>query len=170
MVIKIFYVAVAIFAVAMVFLSLQSPFSDDFIKSGITSPATEFKNVVDYEVGDKINGKFTSTNGVSYKNSDEFENFKAIYIDDINHTLSSKIAISKGDDIIFKKDVNYTNSNNLNFLSEEAIYNTKTKIAKSNVPFIMLQNGDKITGKSLKYDLNKKQTFSKGVHGCFQKK
>ena len=42
---------------------------------------------------------------------------------------------------------------------ETKFYNTKKKIVSSNVPFVMWQGEDRVGGKSIVYDINKKQTI-----------
>lgn len=170
MVIKIFYIAVAIFAVAMVFLSLQNPYENDLFKRDINLANMQMKGIVDYEVSEKVSLKLSADTATRYSKKDEFENFKAEMVDDINHTLTSQKAQIIGDNIKFYQNAKYQNSDGLNYKSEEILYNTKKKIAKSNVPFEMTQNSDKITGKSIEYDLQKKQSKAKGVNGWFVSK
>ena len=55
MVIKIFYVAIAIFSVAMVFLSLQDPYLTEAFKKDNTIANMEMIGINDYEIGEKIN-------------------------------------------------------------------------------------------------------------------
>ncbi|CZE49244.1 Uncharacterised protein [Campylobacter geochelonis] len=172
MVIRIFYIAIAIFSVAMVILSVQTPYFSDFFKEDLSVANMEMTKIEDFEVSEnKITGKFSSDSGVRYKDRDEFNGFLGeILGDDVNHTLSSKKAIRKNDVLTFFGDAKYKNSDNLNYISDEIIYNTKTKIAQSNMPFVMTQYENKVVGANLKYDLNKKQTFATGVHGWFQTK
>ena len=170
MVIKIFYVAIAIFSVAMVFLSLQDPYLTEVFKQDENIANMEMFGINDYEVSQSIISKMSAKSGIRYETYDEFKDFKGVRIDDINHTLYSKVAIRKDDEIIFKGNANYQNSDNINYNSEEIIYNIKTKIVKSNTPFTMWQNDDKVTGTSIKYDINKKQTNAKGIKAWYQLK
>lgn len=169
MVIKIFYVAIAIFSVAMVFLSLQDPYLTEAFKKDNTIANMEMIGINDYEIGEKINLQITAKSGTRYKNYDEFRDFNGTHLEvDLNHTLSSKTAIRKGDILTFKGDANYQNSDNINYTSQEIIYNTKKKIVSSNVPFVMWQGEDRVDGKSIVYDINKKQTNAKGIHAWYQ--
>lgn len=165
MVIRIFYFAVAIFSVAMVFLSLQSPYLSELFDHNVSVANMQMNGVVDYEVEEKIIGKYRADSVIRYKNSDNFVNFSGFFVDDLNHTLSSKEVIKKGDILLFKKEAKYHNSDDLNYVSDEIIYNAKSKILESKVPFVMTQKSDKITGQSVRYDMNKKQTNVKGVRG-----
>lgn len=168
MVIKIFYVAIAIFSVAMVFLSLQEPYSLQTFKEDVQLGNLELKNVVDYEVGQNISAKLMAKSAVKFKDYDEFKDFKGTLLqNNINHTLTSDIAIHKGDELIFKNNAKYQNSDNINYTSQEIIYDTKAKIVQSKTPFTMWQNSDKVTGNSIKYDIDKKQTTAKGVKAWY---
>lgn len=169
MVIKIFYVAIAIFSVAMVFLSLQDPYLTEAFKQDNTIANMEMNGIRDYEVAEKVNLQISAKSGTRYKDYDEFNEFNGIQKDqNLTHILRSNIAIRKDDELIFKGNANYQNSDNINYNSEEIIYNTNSKIVSSNVPFVMWQGEDRIGGKSIVYDINKKQTNAKGIHAWYQ--
>ncbi|MDK8323621.1 MAG: LPS export ABC transporter periplasmic protein LptC [Campylobacter ureolyticus] len=172
MAIRIFYFGIAIFSVMMVILSVQTPYFSDFFKNEIDLAQTEIFDIADYEVTEeKIIAKYEADKGVKYKDKDEFENFKGLILNkDTNHTLSSKKAIHKDDIIEFLGNAEYKNSDEINYISDEIFYNTKTKIATSNKPFILWQNENNVTGLNLMYDLNTKQTFATGVNGWFIRK
>lgn len=171
MVIKIFYIVIAIFCVTMVILSVQSPYLSDDFKRDLSIANMEMNNIIDYEVSQSVTGKFTSDKGTRYNDRDEFENFYGqIFEKDTNHTLKSNKARYKKDIVTFSGKATYTNTDDLNYISEEIIYNLKTKVAQSDKPFVMTQNNDKITGKNLKHILATKQTFAKGVHAWIQTK
>ena len=169
MVIKIFYVAIAIFSVAMVFLSLQDPYLTEAFKEDNTIANMEMIGIKDYEVGENIQMQIDAKSGTRFKTYDEFYNFNGVHNDgDINHTLRSNIVVRKDDRLIFSGDANYKNSDDIHYTSQEIIYDTKAKIVKSDKHFIMWQNDDKVSGHSIVYDINKKQTNAKGIHAWYQ--
>ena len=88
----------------------------------------------------------------------------------LKHFLSSDKAISQNDEIIFQKNANYENNDSLKFKSDEVIYNTKTKIVRSEANFTITRNGDKALGDSGSYDLGKKQTQIKGLRAWVEEK
>jgi len=53
---------------------------------------------------------------------------------------------------------------------DEVIYNTKTKIVRSEANFTITRNGDKVLGDSGSYDLGKKQTQIKGLRAWVEEK
>ncbi|MBQ9292452.1 MAG: LPS export ABC transporter periplasmic protein LptC [Campylobacter sp.] len=168
MVIKIFYVAIAIFSVAMVFLSLQDPYLTEAFKQDNTIANMEMNGIRDYEVAEKVNLQISAKSGTRYKDYDEFNEFNGIHTDGkTNHALRSDIAILKDDILTFKGNANYQNSDNINYNSEEIIYNIKSKIVRSDTPFIMRQGDDNVSGSGIIYDINKKQTNAKGIHAWY---
>ena len=58
----------------------------------------------------------------------------------------------------------------MKFKSDEVIYNTKTKIVRSEANFTITRNGDKALGDSGSYDLGKKQTQIKGLSAWVEEK
>ncbi|EAU00776.1 LPS export ABC transporter periplasmic protein LptC [Campylobacter curvus] len=165
MVIKIFYFVVAIFSVVMIFLALQDPYFAEQFKQDINVSNMQANDVLDYEMNASgINAVYEADEVNRYSSEDEFLKFKAeILRSGLKHILSSDKAISQGDDVRFLGNVKYDNNDSLSFTSNEVIYNTKTKIARSDGSFVVTQNSDKATGESGSYDLAKKQTHIKGL-------
>ena len=126
------------------------------------------KKIVDYQIGERVDAKFTADGGTRYKDRDEFVNFKAEEIGaDLNHTLVSKTATRAGELIKFNGDAHYVNSSGFDYTSQEIIYDTSSKIVRSDVPYVLRQGGDRITGASISYDAKTKQTNSKGIHAWY---
>lgn len=169
MALRIFYFGIAIFSVAMVILAVQTPYLGDFFKQELNVASLEMDNIIDYEVNSQIIvGRYEADKGIRYSDKDEFMNFVGYVISkDNNHTLSSDIAIYQGDEIKFINNAKYYNSDAFNYISDEIIYNTVTKIAVSNKPFVLWQYENNVTGLTIKHDLNTQQTFATGVYGCY---
>ncbi|PSM51827.1 lipooligosaccharide transport system, periplasmic component LptC [Campylobacter blaseri] len=172
MVIRIFYVAIAIFSIAMVILSVQAPYLSEFFKNELEIASIEMEGIIDYEVNNEIIlSSFEAQKGIRYSTRDEFFNFIGKNIDkDTNNTLTANKAIYKGDIITFIDNAIYLNSDNLQYKSDEIVYNSKEKTIKSDKPFVAMQDDKKVIGSSVIYDLNKKQTFAKGVNAWFSTK
>ncbi|MBE2986921.1 LPS export ABC transporter periplasmic protein LptC [Campylobacter sp. RM13119] len=165
MVIKIFYFVVAVFSAVMIFLALQDPYFAEQFKRDMSVSNMQMNDVVNHEINSSIvSGIYEADEVNRYAKKDEFLKFKADIIrGNLNHKMSSDVAISQGNLFIFKGNAKYDNNESLNFISEEILYNLKTKIVASKVDFVMTQNGDKITGNSITYNTNKKQTQIKGL-------
>ena len=165
MVIKIFYVVIAIFSVAMIFLASSDPYFAEQFKVDAKQANTKAFGVVDREINaTTVSAVYEASEVNRFDYFDEFLNFKGeILRGNQKHDISSNKAILDGEILKFVGDARYENNESLNFSSQEIIYNTKSKVVASDVPFIMTQNGDKITGESGSYDLDKKQTQAKGL-------
>ena len=170
MVIRIFYLVVSIFSVAMVYLAIEEPYYSDLLSGGEVSASMQMSAVTDYEMNaTAVNARYEADTCNRYKDRDECLKFKGVAIrGDKEHNISSDEAIYQEDLLKFKNNVRYINNENLKFVSNEATYDIKKKIAISNTPFVMTQNGDKITGNSLVYDLNLKTTKIKGFQGWIE--
>jgi len=151
LVVKIFYFVVAIFSAVMIFLAAQDPYLANVLKVDTKISNMQVNDVVDYEINStKISGVYESDELNRYSDRDEFLDFK--------------------DEIIFQKNANYENNDSLKFKSDEVIYNTKTKIVRSEANFTITRNGDKALGDSGSYDLGKKQTQIKGLRAWVEEK
>ena len=149
MVIRIFYLVVSVFSVAMVYLAIEEPYYSDLLSSGEVSASMQMSAVTDYEMNaTAVNARYEADTCNRYKDRDE--------------------CLNQEDLLKFKNNVRYINNENLKFVSNEATYDIKKKIAISNTPFVMTQNGNKITGNSLVYDLNLKTTKIKGFQGWIE--
>lgn len=166
MVIKIFYFLIALFSVSMALIAFQSPYLTQISKMNIDISDMQMNVVQNYEINSSgINGYYEASKVVKISNDNYFYDFNAMILrSDVMHTLSSDEGIYKKDEIVLKKNALYKNNNDLNFASQKIIYDTKNKIVKSDVEFVATQNGNKIIGKSVKYDTKNKQIYAKGVH------
>ncbi|ASM40650.1 LPS export ABC transporter periplasmic protein LptC [Campylobacter sp. RM12327] len=166
MVIKIFYFVIALFSVSMALIAFQSPYLKQISKIEVGIASMQMNGIKNYEINSSgINGLYEATKALRINDDDYFYDFKGkILRDDTVHNLRSDEGIYKKDEVIFKKNAFYENSNNLNFSSQEIIYDIKSGIVKSDVDFVATQNKDKIIGKSVKYDTKNKQIYAKGVH------
>ena len=165
MVVKIFYFVVAIFSVVMIFLAAQDPYLANVLKIDTKISNMQINDVIDYEINStKISGVYEADELNRDNDKDEFLDCKAkVSRGNLKHFLSSDKAISQNDEIIFQKNANYENNDSLKFISDEVIYNTKTKIVRSEANFTLIRNNDKALGESGSYDLGKKQMQVKGL-------
>jgi hypothetical protein len=149
----------------MIFLAAQDPYLANVLKIDTKISNMQINDVVDYEINStKISGVYEADELNRYNDKDEFLDFKAkILRGNLKHFLSSDKAISQNDEIIFQKNANYENNDSLKFISDEVIYNTKTKIVRSEANFTLIRNNDKALGESGSYDLGKKQMQVKGL-------
>ncbi|MCD8213028.1 MAG: LPS export ABC transporter periplasmic protein LptC [Campylobacter sp.] len=149
----------------MIFLALQDPYFAEQFKQDLNVSSMQANDVLDYEMNaSAISAIYEADEVNRYSDKDEFLKFKAqILRGNLKHDISSDKVILRGDNVKFVGNARYDNNNSLKFFSEEVIYNTKTKIARSDSDFVMTKNTDKATGESGTYDLVRKQTRIKGL-------
>lgn len=125
----------------------------------------QMRTVKDHEINaTAIAGIYEADEVNRYKDRDEFLKFKAqILRGNLIHNISADKAVSRGDQVSFINEVRYENNQSLHFFSQRVDYDSKSKIAVSPVPFVMMQNSDKAIGQSGQYDIDKKQTQIKGL-------
>ncbi|WP_172201851.1 LPS export ABC transporter periplasmic protein LptC [Campylobacter sp. RM16188] len=172
MVIKIFYFVISIFSVAMVYLTIQDPYHAQSIKPDNSIASMKINDVIDYELNSTIiNARYEADEWNRYSDKDEFLSFKAEIIkDNKEHNLTSDKAFYQNDTIKFKGNVDYISSDGLKFVSDEVVYDIKSKLAVSDTSFVMTQNGDKVVGDALVYDTNLKRTYVKGIRAWIEEK
>lgn len=172
MVIRIFYFVIAIFSVAMVYLTIQDPYYSQSIKPDNSIASIKINDVIDYELNSTtVKGRYEADEWNRYSDRDEFLSFKAEVIKDSKeHNLSSDKAFYQSDTLKFKGNVDYLSSDGLKFVSDEVIYDIKGKIVVSDTSFVMTQNSDKVTGDALVYDTRLKRTYIKGIRAWVEEK
>ena len=163
MVIRIFYLVVSVFSVAMVYLAIEEPYYSELLKGGEVTTNMQMNAVTDYEINASVvNARYEADTWNRYSEFDEFIKFRAeIFKDNKEHNVSSDKAFYNGGRIILKGNARYANNENLTFLSEEVIYSTATKVATTQTPFTLTKNEDKIVGKALVYDFELKKAYIK---------
>lgn len=167
MVIKIFYFVIALFSVSMAVIAFQSPYLSQISKIDVNIADMQMNGIKNYEINvNGTNGYYEAKNALRIGEGDYFYEFKGKFYrgDNTIHNLRSDEGIYKKNEIIFKKNAFYENSDNLDFSSQEIIYDIKNATLRSDTDFVATQNKDKIIGKSVKYDTKNKQIYAKGVH------
>lgn len=167
--IKIFYFVVALFSMSVVALMLQNPYDNSILANDIKLANMQADGVVSYEINaTEVYAKFVSNSVIAYDDHNKFINPDITFIDKDTHNIISKEAIYKDNNITFIGDVKYLNLiTNLRYNSSEILYGGDEKILLSNYPFELLQNGDKISGNSIIYELDSNHISAKGVRGWF---
>lgn len=169
--IKIFYFVVALFSMSVVALMLQNPYESSLQSDSIKVANMQADGVISYEINaTNTYAKFTSKSVIAYDDYNEFIQPNVTFIQKDRHNITSNEAIYKDNNITFFGDVRYLNlDTNLRYNSSEIQYLMMDKTLLSNVPFELLQNSDKMVGKSVIYALDSNHIVAKGVKGWFYK-
>ncbi|MGG7047661.1 MULTISPECIES: LPS export ABC transporter periplasmic protein LptC [unclassified Campylobacter] len=165
LVIKIFYFVVAIFSVTLVFLFSSDPYFAEQFKQDLRVSNMQANEVIDYEVNaTNVIAIYEADEINRYSNKDEALKFRSTSLrSDQTHFLSSDKAILEKNLIKFQKNAKYENNESMKFLSQEIIYDTKSKILSSEVPFEMFHGVDRAIGKSVVYNTQNKQMQAKEI-------
>lgn len=169
MAVKFFYGLIAFFVVTIAFLTVQTPYVNEFFDENLSIANMQMSGIVDYDINSSIiSTQILASKGTRYKTHDEFFDIKADRIDDVNSTLIGNKAVYKGDILTLLGDATYINTDDIVYVSDEIIYDSKAKTLTSNTPYIFSQNINLVKGNWIKYDISNKQTFSKGIKAWYQ--
>lgn len=165
LVIKIFYLVIAIFSVTLAFLFSSDPYYAEQFKRNLQVSNTQATNFTDYEINaSKVAAIYKANEINRYDKFDEAKGFSATILRGAQtHFLSSDSALMKANEVKFTGKAHYENNESLKFSSDEIIYNTQSKIVRSDVPFVMTQGSDRANGSSISYDTTKQQIKAKDI-------
>lgn len=82
--------------------------------------------------------------------------------------IKANNGVYKNDIITLKQDVIYNREDGLSFSSDEAIYNKKNSIVKTNHKYVAYSGKNKLVGSSLVYNNLKNRTKSKNITVTYQ--
>ena len=169
MTLKIFYFLIALFSVSVVFGLFDNSYNFGFNKDDVKLANMKALNVKAYELNaTNIDAVYKADEVVRYDEHDEVFGFDGFFQNDNLHRLSSDFAIIKDKNVTMKQNAMYQNSDeNLTYSSNEIIWGEG--FLRSNVPFTITQNGDRVSGASGSYDINNKKIKAKNVKGEFNR-
>lgn len=170
MTLKIFYFLIALFSITMIFGLIDNSYSFGFDKSNLKLADLRAFNVNALELNaSNVYGKYKANEVVRYSDHDEVFGFDGVYQNDELHTLKSDQAIiTKDKNITLNKNAIYFNADqNISYSSDQIIY--ANDFLKSDLPFIITQNSDRILGQKGSYDIKNKKIQAENVKGEFIK-
>lgn len=146
---------------------VQSPYSSKDAYKEMQVANMQANSMTDYELNSTlIYGKYKSEVITRYSDYDTMTNFSGTFLQgDNKHNLSSKFATLKDDIITLDGNVTYKNTTGLEYYSSEIIYDKLKRIMRSDVPFTMIKNGNKIIGQSMIYNTLDEIIKAKKVKG-----
>jgi len=133
-------------------------------------PLFEVGSFTIYEINTfGLDSVLIGTKGIRY--TDRYD------IDNVNFTdntqkyianIKANNGVYKNDIITLKNDVVYNREDGLSFFSDEAIYNKKSSILKTNHKYVAYSGKNKLVGSSLVYNNLKNITKSKNITATYQ--
>jgi len=138
----------------------------------VETPLFELTNFTIYEFNDHgLETLLKADKGSRFK--DRYTMSHLNYADNTRSYISyitAKDGVYKDDILHLYNKVVYIREDGLTFQSQDAVYNKKSKIFKTDSDFIMFLNKDKVTGTSLRYNSIKRKIQSKNVVMQYQLK
>ena len=166
MAVKFLYYFVFAFIGIMVFLLYQEPYLVEKSKSAKNEANIEMHKIVNYSITeDGINHIVKAQKALRFNDHDEFYFVDAVRKpkDALLENLTADSGTLKKNDLKFKGNVKYKNSNNIKFNSQEAEYNLKSKVFKTNVDFKLEDNNTITYGTSLLYQTKDGKIYAKNI-------
>lgn len=166
MAVKFLYYFIFIFIGMMIFLLYQKPYFVENNKNSKDEANIEMLKIVNYSIKEEgISHIVKADRALRFKDHDEFYKIDAIKKAK-NEKLENFQADSgtlKKNDLKFIGNVKYKNSDSVKFNSQEAEYNLKSKIFKTNVDFKLEDNSTITYGTSLVYQTKDGRIYAKNI-------
>jgi len=155
----------------MVFLLYQKPYNVVQSKDSKNSPNIEMINMVNYSITeDGISHIVKASKVLRFVDRDEFYT-----IDTIRRTKGTLLENLKADSGLLIKDdlkltgnVRYLNSDSVQFQSQEADYNLKTKVVKTDVDFMLKDNSSITRGTSMVYKTIEGKIYANNIKSILE--
>lgn len=166
MAVKFLYYFVVAFLLIAAFLLYKEPYALELSKADKSEPDMEMIDMVSYSItNDGIEHMVKSSRVLRFTNLDKFYNIDAIRKskDDLLENLRAHSGVLIGDDLSLKGDVRYTNSDSIRFNSEQANYNLKTKVFKTDTDFVLEDNRSITKGASLIYMTKEEKIYANKI-------
>ena len=157
----------------MVFLLYQKPYDVVKSKNSKNTPNIEMINMVNYSITqDGVSHIVRASKVLRFIDRDEFYNIDATRKS--KKTLLENLKANRGvlieDDLKLDGNVNYQNSNRVRFVSQEADYNLKTKVFKTDVDFVLEDNRSIIHGASMVYKSIEGKIYANRIRSKIEEK
>ncbi len=155
----------------MVFLLYQKPYNVAQSKDSKDNPNIEMINMVNYSITeDGIAHVVKASKVLRFVDRDEFYNIDTIRR--TKSTLLEKLKADSGllvkDDLQLAGDVRYLNSDSVQFQSQEADYNLKTKVVKTDVDFMLKDKRSITRGTSMVYNTIEGKIYANNIKSILE--
>ncbi len=166
MAVKFLYYFLFVFVLIMVFLLYQKPYDVVLSKSSKNEPNMEMIGVTNYSITQHgIAHIVKATRVLRFDQHDEFYNIDAVRKQ--NGGFFDNLKANSGklmkDDLKLVGNVRYANSDARKFKSEQADYNLKTKVFKTDVAFKLEDNSSVTYGSSMVYNTVEGKIYANNI-------
>ena len=171
MAVKFLYYFIFGFVAIMVFLLYQKPYDVVKSKNSKNSPNIEMLNMVNYSITeDGIAHIVRASKVLRFVDHDEFYNVDATRKskETLLENLKANSGVLKKDDLKLAGNVHYKNSDSVQFKSQEADYNLKTKVFKTDVDFTLEDNRSITHGTSMVYKTIEGKIYANNIKSIIE--
>ncbi len=166
MAVKFLYYFLFTFVAIMVFLLYQKPYDTVENKNSKNSPIIEMLGVTNYSITKEgISHILKASRVLRFLKKDEFydidvvRNSKEMF----QENLKANSGVLVKDDLKLAGSVHYRNSNSVWFRSQEANYNLKTKVFKTDVDFVLEDNRSTTRGSAMVYKTQEGRIYANNI-------
>lgn len=147
------------------FIIIQEPYDFSKINYKVDFRSLEASDILGYEVSDKLIKKAHVNH---YFRQGEEDNLSDFNLNDLEKSLSSDYVVKKNDDITFKNNVTYKDSD-IVLKTKTLHYSIKDKILSSNTTSDVVYNFSNLKANSFIYNTITKDLKLKEVNLCIEK-
>lgn len=166
MAVKLLYYFVFLFVGILVFLLYQKPYFIPNVKSDKARASLEAHDVVNYSISkDGVKSVAKSSKVLRFVKHDEFFDIDIVRKKEkgVIDNLKADKGILKGNNLKVEGNVRYKDSDGLKFSSDEAMYNLKSKVFKSDTDFVLETNSTVTYGTSLVYQSKDGKIYANNI-------
>jgi len=160
--VKLLYYFLFIFIAIAVLLLYQKPYSVEVNKSNKNTPIIEMLDMVNYSITEEgVAHIIKASKVLRFANYDEFYDIDATRKSEKNgwDNLKSNSGKLVNDDLSLRGNIRYVSSDNVKFDSQEADYNLKTKVFKTDLDFRLEDKSSVTHGTSMVYKTKEDKVY-----------
>ena len=166
MAVKFLYYFVFSFVGIMVFLLYQEPYSMQKNRNIKKEANIEMLQIINYSINQEgVSRIVKAEKALRFKNYDEFYTVDSIrkQEDGLLENFQADSGVLKQNNLKFVGNVKYSNSDSVKFNSQEAEYNLKSKVFKTNVDFTLKDKNTITYGTSLVYQTKDGKIYANNI-------
>lgn len=166
MAVKFLYYFLIAFVFIALFLLYKKPFVIELAKVDKSEASMKMLGITSYSiVNSGIEHIIKGTKVLRFTNRDEFYDIDAVRKSNegLLENLRADSGVLVGDNLSLKGNVRYENSNSVRFRSEQADYNLKLKVFKTDSDFVLEDNRSITKGASMIYMTKEEKIYAKKI-------
>ncbi len=155
MALKLFTILLALFVAEITFLAFKEPKTISTKKDTLNHSTIKFTNIQSYSIDKNgIQNSIKASKALKFTQHDEIYDINISYKNDNREDqISAKKAIYTNGIFYLTQNVFYENNLSISLKSEELEYDSKNRVARSNLPFKFYNKQGNMIGEGFRYDI-----------------